>query len=120
KLAELEAEAERVQHRLYEAIEHDLLPPIRIEMINSALRGLEKCWLVEGGLPERPWFRNIFAATDPYSGYAAWMFPVLRLGIEHRDSQYILDHVRLYQVAMTRLGQRLEQIDQAIPERAME
>jgi N-acetylated-alpha-linked acidic dipeptidase len=49
------------------------------------LRRLERCWLLEEGLPGRPWFRNLYAASDPDSGYAAWILPGLRWAIQSDD-----------------------------------
>jgi N-acetylated-alpha-linked acidic dipeptidase len=46
---------------------------------------LERQWLSPVGLPERPWFANLYGASDPYSGYAAWVFPALRLAIEEKQ-----------------------------------
>jgi N-acetylated-alpha-linked acidic dipeptidase len=52
---------------------------------NEVIRDMEGRWLEPAGMPDRPWFRNLFAANDPDSGYAAWMLPLLRLAIERRD-----------------------------------
>lgn len=40
-------------------------------------------WIVDGGLPGRPWYRNFFVATDETSGYANWLLPAARRAIEH-------------------------------------
>lgn len=53
---------------------------------NSCLMALDRCWLDDAGLPGRPWFRNLFAATDEDSGYAAWMLPGVRAAIAHGDA----------------------------------
>lgn len=42
-------------------------------------------WLVESGLPGRPWFRNWYVATDETSGYANWLLPAVRRAIESGD-----------------------------------
>lgn len=42
-------------------------------------------WLVEGGVPGRPWYRNWYVATDETSGYANWLLPAARLAIESGD-----------------------------------
>jgi N-acetylated-alpha-linked acidic dipeptidase len=43
---------------------------------------LSSLWLRAGGLPSRPWFRNLYAATDRYSGYGTSSWPMLREAIE--------------------------------------
>lgn len=42
------------------------------------LRGMERDWLEPSGLPGRPWYRNLYAAPDETSGYAAWPLPGLQ------------------------------------------
>ena len=39
-------------------------------------------WLAHGGVEGRPWFRNLYAATDRYSGYATEPWPLLREAVE--------------------------------------
>ncbi|MBX3316376.1 MAG: M28 family peptidase [Phycisphaeraceae bacterium] len=44
-------------------------------------------WVVDEGLPGRPWFRNWYVATDETSGYANWLLPAVRRAIEHDDRE---------------------------------
>jgi N-acetylated-alpha-linked acidic dipeptidase len=67
------------------ALENDGLQGGDLAQINAGLLRLERNWLDERGLPNQPWNRSLFAATDPDSGYAAWMLPGLRGAIEERD-----------------------------------
>lgn len=48
-----------------------------------------KRWIVDEGLPGRPWFRNWYVATDETSGYANWLLPAVRQAIEHNDRESI-------------------------------
>jgi N-acetylated-alpha-linked acidic dipeptidase len=73
------------QRRLEEAAAAGHLDAATLLEINQALLSIRRFWLHEQGLPQRPWYRNIFAATDPNSGYAAWMLPGMRYYIEARD-----------------------------------
>lgn len=43
--------------------------------INHRLIALDRVWLRDRGLPDRPWFRNYYVAPDENSGYASWLFP---------------------------------------------
>jgi N-acetylated-alpha-linked acidic dipeptidase len=56
--------------------------PERRGAVDAALRAVRAAWIVDEGLPGRPWFRNLFAATDPTSGYAATMLPLLAATLE--------------------------------------
>jgi N-acetylated-alpha-linked acidic dipeptidase len=83
----------------YEESAQDLVAEIRaglessdltaddVNRINGRLLDLERAWLAPEGLPDRPWYRSLYAATDPNSGYAAWMLPAVRARIEQRDDE---------------------------------
>jgi len=43
---------------------------------------LMKLWISPDGLVGRPWFRNLYAATDRFSGYATSAWPRLREAVE--------------------------------------
>lgn len=58
-------------------------------------------WLVESGLPGRPWFRNWYVATDETSGYANWLLPAVRRAIESGDRGAV-------DAAAARLGELVE------------
>ena len=48
----------------------------------ASLARLRTAWVSDQGLPGRPWFRNLYAATDRHSGYATSLWPLLREAIE--------------------------------------
>lgn len=49
------------------------------------LQALLSAWVCEQGLPGRPWFRNLYAATDRHSGYGSSLWPALREAVEDGD-----------------------------------
>ncbi len=53
--------------------------------LNERLRLAERAWADPAGLPGRPFFRNQYVATDEDSGYASWLLPAARRGLERRD-----------------------------------
>lgn len=75
-----------VLDRLTDALEEGRVGDVAIDRANRILIGMERHWLSPEGLPERPWFRSRYAASDPDSGYASWMLPAVRLGIERKDA----------------------------------
>jgi N-acetylated-alpha-linked acidic dipeptidase len=82
-----ERAAESVCGEMKEALENGRLGEGELAQINAVLLGLERNWLDNRGVPNQPWNRSLFAATDPESGYAAWMLPGLRGAIERRDTE---------------------------------
>jgi N-acetylated-alpha-linked acidic dipeptidase len=57
--------------------------------LNDRLRLVERAWADPAGLPGRPFFKNQFVATDEDSGYASWLLPAARRGLERRDTDEI-------------------------------
>ena len=53
-----------------------------LRALNAQMIGLEKAFLSNRGRQNRPWSRSLYAAPDPFSGYASWMLPGLRYEIE--------------------------------------
>lgn len=53
---------------------------------NDGIIQVERAFLNNEGLPNRPWFRHQLIAPGLTTGYAAWPFPGLREAVEKRDS----------------------------------
>ncbi|MHC4991043.1 MAG: M28 family peptidase, partial [Planctomycetota bacterium] len=75
--------------------------------LNELSLTLERAWLHEPGLPERPWWRSLYAGTDPSSGYAAWPLPALRGAIESGDARAVAAAIELYAEALDRVHARV-------------
>jgi N-acetylated-alpha-linked acidic dipeptidase len=104
RFAEMEAEADEQAAKVaaYMAdvaalIEAGRLSKTRLARTNAAVVGQDRLWLVEGGIPGRPWFRSMYAAPDEDSGYASWMLPSLRYAIEHQDEEVLTWVISLYE-----------------------
>ncbi|MBX3365285.1 MAG: M20/M25/M40 family metallo-hydrolase [Phycisphaeraceae bacterium] len=93
EFAEIDAHARLLQvaaARFASAIEVAMpegLPRNVLEKANAALMAAEAAWISDPPaqpLPgRRPWFQNMYVATDPNTGYGAWMLPMLREEIEY-------------------------------------
>jgi N-acetylated-alpha-linked acidic dipeptidase len=77
---------------------------------NAALRALRNAWMADEGLPGRPWFRNLYAATDRWSGYAPAMLPLLAEAIEDRDEEALGRGVARYAAIAALLRGPLERL----------
>jgi len=78
------------------------------ERINAAFIGLEKAWLDDRGLQDRPWSRSLYVSPDPFSGYASWMLPGLRYEIETDDPGDVPEWEMRYLEAIRRLTERMD------------
>ena len=65
--------------------------------VEALLQRTERAWLHEAGLPGRPWYRNLYAAPDETSGYAAWPLPGLQKAALDRDTALATSQVQLLQ-----------------------
>jgi N-acetylated-alpha-linked acidic dipeptidase len=121
---ELEAAAERyetradlVYRRILRKLAGDELSDSEIACVNTLLLRLERRWLTEPGIPDRPWFRSLYAATDESSGYAAWMLPALRYGIEHKDTGVLKMAKRRYLRVFERLNEATDAMEACVETR---
>jgi N-acetylated-alpha-linked acidic dipeptidase len=83
--------------------------------LNAELIAVEREWLDETGLPERPWFRNLYAGSDPDCGYAAWMLPGLRYSVEKGDPTGLAAAEQRYVEAVVAVTDRLRGIQSLLP-----
>jgi N-acetylated-alpha-linked acidic dipeptidase len=86
------------------------VPPDEAAAINEALIGLEKAWLDDRGLQDRPWSRSLYVSPDPFSGYASWMLPGLRYEIETDDPADVPEWEERYIAAIGRLANRMHAV----------
>jgi N-acetylated-alpha-linked acidic dipeptidase len=60
--------------------------------LNEALANVERAFLMEKGLPGRPWFKHAVYAPGFTTGYAAWPLPAIRQHLEdHKESSLAAD-----------------------------
>jgi len=50
--------------------------------LNDALAKVERAFLLEAGLPDRPWFKHSIYAPGLTTGYACWPLPAIRQDLE--------------------------------------
>ncbi|REL33083.1 glutamate carboxypeptidase [Rhodohalobacter sp. SW132] len=85
------------------------------EAINRELIQLERAFLNDEGLPFSPWLRSLYASSDPYSGYASWMFPAYRYAIEEGlldDEEFMEELHNAHLQALTRFSDTLQRVIQ--------
>jgi len=53
--------------------------------LNDSLSKVERTFLLEKGLPGRPWFKHAIYAPGLTTGYACWPLPAIRQALEDKD-----------------------------------
>jgi N-acetylated-alpha-linked acidic dipeptidase len=90
------------------------LPAAAAARVNEAMIALEKAWLDDRGLQDRPWSRSLYVSPDPFSGYASWMLPGLRYEIETDDPDAVPAWEARYLAAIERLVAAMERATEAL------
>jgi len=113
-LVRADAAAQRFERRARRRLEEVLsrleagaLDEAALDRANERIIDAERLWTAPEGVPERPWFRSLFAATDPDSGYAAWMLPALRWAIERHEAARVEPAERQLLAVFDRLEETL-------------
>ncbi len=108
RLDSFEKDARAVRSALEKAVADGTCTGESLAGANAVLLGLERAWLLPKGLPGRPWYRNAFATTDPYSGYAAWMLPLFHHAVEGDANQTMEMAAAVYSHLLKGLEQKLQ------------
>lgn len=120
ELKRLRTRANKVQQRgqqiraeLARAQEANELDDKALDQINTLLLALDRTWLDDEGLQDRPWYGNLFAAPDEDSGYAPWMLPALRWVIEHEEASALPAVEKRYLAVFARIHKLLDKLEKA-------
>ena len=57
----------------------------RLAALNDAISRVERAFLLDDGLPGRPWFKHAIYAPGLTTGYAAWPLPAIRQALEDNN-----------------------------------
>ena len=86
------------------------------DQVNRLMREIDRAWLYDEGLPNRPWYRNLYAAPDEDSGYAAWMLPALRYAVERGDHKVLDGCEELYLRVFDKLTGMMRDLESLLPD----
>jgi len=114
--ADLDAAAAELEQARADRVAAGPVPSAQAARINAAFIGLEKAWLDDRGLQDRPWSRSLYVSPDPFSGYASWMLPGIRYEIETDDPDEVPEWEARYIEAIGRLAARMRELTALIEE----
>jgi N-acetylated-alpha-linked acidic dipeptidase len=89
------------------------LSPETLSSINSLLIQADRAWLDESGIPGRPWFKSLYAASDEDSGYASWVLPGLRWAVEHKNAAALAREEERYLAVFQKLSGIIDRLNAA-------
>ncbi len=108
----LHTRALSVERLLNEALASERLTDAELAAVNDILLHLERAWIRADGIPGRPWYRSLFAATDEDSGYDPWPLPGLRCAVDYADAALLDAEAAAVANVLERLERRLNAIEE--------
>jgi len=78
--------------------------------LNQQLIGLEKSFISEKGMYFGSWYRSLYASSDPFSGYAAWILPGLEYEIALKASDRLEEWDYRYSEAVNSLNLKMNKL----------
>lgn len=78
--------------------------------INQQLIDLEKSFISDKGMYFGSWYRSIYASSDPFSGYAAWILPGLEYEIALKSSDRLYEWDKRYSNAINSLNFKMSEL----------
>ncbi|MDC1012016.1 M28 family peptidase [Flavobacteriaceae bacterium] len=78
--------------------------------LNQQLISLEKSFLSEQGMYFGKWYKSLYASSDPFSGYAAWILPGLEYEIALKSSDRLEEWDERYAAAISFLETKMKQL----------
>ena len=76
--------------------------------LNLVLRNIERDFIVEQGLPDRPWFKHVIYAPGEHTGYAAVVIPGVNESIEKKDLAQTKQQLEILTAALNRAAEAME------------
>ena len=81
-----------------------------LSKLNQQLIGLEKSFISEKGMYFGSWYRSLYASSDPFSGYAAWILPGLEYEIALKASDRLEEWDSRYSEAVNSLNLKMNEL----------
>tara|TARA_Y100000385_G_scaffold255399_1_gene280997 strand:+ start:5 stop:841 length:837 start_codon:yes stop_codon:yes gene_type:complete len=78
--------------------------------LNQQLIALEKSFISDQGMYFGSWFKSLYASSDPFSGYAAWILPGLEYEIALKSSNRLQEWDSRYANAVESLHLKMKQL----------
>ena len=81
-----------------------------LSIINQQLIDLEKSFISDKGMYFGSWYRSLYASSDPFSGYAAWILPGLEYEIALKSSDRLYEWDKRYSDAINSLNFKMSEL----------
>ena len=76
-----------LESKLQSYLEGGKISRKNLKKLNEQLIALEKSFISDKGMYFGAWYKSIYASSDPFSGYGAWILPGLEYEIALKSSE---------------------------------
>ena len=88
----------------------------KIKEINRQMLALEKSFIDNKGMYFGSWYKSLYAASDPFSGYASWILPGLEYEIALKSSERLEEWDQRYSSAIQLLEKKMLDLNNYLTE----
>ena len=82
----------------------------KLKSINKQMISLEKSFIDYKGMYYGNWYRSLYASSDPFSGYGAWILPGIEYEIALKSSDKLDEWDRRYSKSISELNQKIKKL----------
>ncbi len=86
----------------------------QIKQLNKQFLSLEQSFIYDPGMPFGEWFKSLYAASDPFSGYASWILPPLQYIISTGELDKVPFWIEQYLAVLNQLNGKIEYMNTTI------
>ena len=103
----LEHTSKKLTYKIKDYLNENNYSKRDLSNINSQLIALEKSFISDQGMYFGSWYRSLYASSDPFSGYAAWILPGLEYEIALKSSDRLKEWDIKYSDALDLLNKKM-------------
>jgi N-acetylated-alpha-linked acidic dipeptidase len=82
---EFQVAAEALDRATLAVSEQEKVDREKLAKLNDALAMVERAFLLDKGLPDRPWFKHAIYAPGLTTGYASWPLPAIHQALDEKN-----------------------------------
>ena len=106
----LEQTSEKLTQKIQSYLAEGDFSKKELSNLNQQLIGLEKSFISDKGMYFGSWYRSLYASSDPFSGYAAWILPGLEYEIALKSSDRLEEWDSRYSEAVNSLNLKMNEL----------
>ena len=110
----LEESSKLLSIRISSLLSDDKFSKKFFKNINKQLIAFEKSFISNQGMYFGSWYKSLYASSDPFSGYAAWIIPGVEYEIALRSSDRLEEWDKRYAIAILNLKTKMKNLSQEI------